>query len=563
MAELAASIIGIISAGSKVALILSTVASDVGSAGKEAQVVAREVRSFCAVLRGITKTVDDVIGNAEQMEHCRDVISEMTDVSREMFIEILNLTEDLQKAAWGSRAADATGNDASPRLNLARRIKWAFSKPKLTFLRSAIEAYKADLNLVLGTIQVAQGLASKSSAGVSSPVTSQQLQRASQDLEQLVSDYQASLQDLEATRDTLDDAEDQGPLFSAAGDMLGETEADKRVLSMIESIRSEVNSLHSASSRVNSMASSSIYESLSRNSVRLSLLADNLPLPNAPFMQNLGRISRRMSLQSRAGPPRPSSILPSVQEANRDGSWTSGSQALQDMEKWPRSTSHALTREALSMIAQLRGPLNTMDPRTRQAFYTWVGLVTRDLTSRRPDQAQQYLSKLSSKAEEMRGPTRPLSLLPPSPSSAGLQPSRRSPSPAKSPNDLNQALSVSRSRSPGRSPDFTSPNQATGDPGDPGDQGMVEIFKTFRVSLDDPCYKVIPVALKKYQITAPWQEYQLYIVWDGEERLVGLNEKPLILFKQYDKEGKKPMFMLRKIVNGATVPAYDPPGGII
>lgn len=31
-----------------------------------------------------------------------------------------------------------------------------------------------------------------------------------------------------------------------------------------------------------------------------------------------------------------------------------------------------------------------------------------------------------------------------------------------------------------------------------------------------------------------------------QERCLGLNERPLILFKQLDKEGRKPMFMLRK-----------------
>lgn len=109
----------------------------------------------------------------------------------------------------------------------------------------------------------------------------------------------------------------------------------------------------------------------------------------------------------------------------------------------------------------------------------------------------------------------------------------------------------------------------------------VEIFKSFRVSLDDPCYKVLPAALKKYQINAPWDQYALYIVYGDQERCLGLEEKPLILFKQLDKEGKKPMFMLRKTnpaqvdisgeapgsaglgsARGATT-AYDPPGGII
>ena len=98
----------------------------------------------------------------------------------------------------------------------------------------------------------------------------------------------------------------------------------------------------------------------------------------------------------------------------------------------------------------------------------------------------------------------------------------------------------------------------------------VEIFKSFRVSMDDPCHKVLPAALKKYQINAPWDQYALYIVYGDQERCLGMDEKPLILFKQLDKEGKKPMFMLRKTAaaqaepdNGTRGTAYDPPGGII
>ncbi|OCK93091.1 uncharacterized protein K441DRAFT_566815 [Cenococcum geophilum 1.58] len=75
---------------------------------------------------------------------------------------------------------------------------------------------------------------------------------------------------------------------------------------------------------------------------------------------------------------------------------------------------------------------------------------------------------------------------------------------------------------------------------------QVEIFKSFRVSIDDPCHKVLPVALKKYNILADWRQYALYIVHGDQERCLGLNERPLILFKQLDKEGRKPMFMLRK-----------------
>lgn len=116
----------------------------------------------------------------------------------------------------------------------------------------------------------------------------------------------------------------------------------------------------------------------------------------------------------------------------------------------------------------------------------------------------------------------------------------------------------------------------------PSANGSVEIFKSFRVSMEDPCYKVLPAALKKYNINAPWEQYALYIVYGDKERCLGMDEKPLILFKQLDKEGKKPMFMLRKINSVDTQPGegpgsagldrsngrgtqatYDPPGGII
>lgn len=119
-------------------------------------------------------------------------------------------------------------------------------------------------------------------------------------------------------------------------------------------------------------------------------------------------------------------------------------------------------------------------------------------------------------------------------------------------------------------------------PDTPSSNASVEIFKSFRVSMDDPCHKVLPAALKKYQINAPWDQYALYIVYGDQERCLGLDEKPLILFKQLDREGKKPMFMLRK-TNSAQVDlagevpgsaglagsargaatGYDPPGGII
>jgi len=52
--------------------------------------------------------------------------------------------------------------------------------------------------------------------------------------------------------------------------------------------------------------------------------------------------------------------------------------------------------------------------------------------------------------------------------------------------------------------------------------------------------------LQKYKLNDDWRLYALYIVYGDQERCLGLEEKPLLLFKQLDKEGRKPMFMLRK-----------------
>ena len=74
----------------------------------------------------------------------------------------------------------------------------------------------------------------------------------------------------------------------------------------------------------------------------------------------------------------------------------------------------------------------------------------------------------------------------------------------------------------------------------------VEIFKSFRVSMDDPCKKVLPAALKKYNIAADAKDYALYIVYGDREELLKENDIPLQKFKGLHRDGLKPMFMLRK-----------------
>ena len=72
------------------------------------------------------------------------------------------------------------------------------------------------------------------------------------------------------------------------------------------------------------------------------------------------------------------------------------------------------------------------------------------------------------------------------------------------------------------------------------------VFKSLRVSVDDPCWQVLPEALQKYNLRAEWRSYAMWIVYGDVERCVKSKEKPLAMFRDLEREGKKPTFMLRK-----------------
>lgn len=95
--------------------------------------------------------------------------------------------------------------------------------------------------------------------------------------------------------------------------------------------------------------------------------------------------------------------------------------------------------------------------------------------------------------------------------------------------------------------------------------------RSFRVTLEDPCWKVLPAALKKYKINDDWKQYALFICFgntgeliiydsdqestcwkitaDPKERCLSYDEKPLLLFQKLKESGQKPVFMLRHIVS--------------
>jgi hypothetical protein len=91
-------------------------------------------------------------------------------------------------------------------------------------------------------------------------------------------------------------------------------------------------------------------------------------------------------------------------------------------------------------------------------------------------------------------------------------------------------------------------------------------LKSFKVSLEDPAWKVLPAALKKYKINNDdWQNYAMFICYGStgmchflfcrqsiishltSERCLSYDEKPLLLFQKLKDAKKNPVFMLKHI----------------
>ncbi|KAK7698412.1 hypothetical protein SLS64_012533 [Diaporthe eres] len=184
-------------------MVLSQVASEIGSAGKETQIMAREIRSFCTIIRILRQTMDIVHSEMtwNNYSDCSETISDMMIVSQDMFMEILSLVNSIQKSSLGGSALPNNS-----KFNLASRIRWVMNKPKFVFLRSALEAYKSNLSLLIGSIQLSQSLASASSPSGSSDDVLQQAGTnrtslsLSIDLQDIANEYRASIQEMEAAR---------------------------------------------------------------------------------------------------------------------------------------------------------------------------------------------------------------------------------------------------------------------------------------------------------------------------------------------------------------------------
>jgi hypothetical protein len=87
----------------------------------------------------------------------------------------------------------------------------------------------------------------------------------------------------------------------------------------------------------------------------------------------------------------------------------------------------------------------------------------------------------------------------------------------------------------------------------------------FRVTMEDPCWKFLPVAIGPSNIGGDWKLHDLYVVcddlYDGfkeyYEHCLALEEMPLVIFNELLWDGRKPRFVLRRRFGAPHVPPHE------
>ncbi|KAI6112886.1 hypothetical protein F5141DRAFT_1110142 [Pisolithus sp. B1] len=189
-------------------------------------------------------------------------------------------------------------------------------------------------------------------------------------------------------------------------------------------------------------------------------------------------------------------------------------------------------------LQHLLDEFNHMRPSTRseehslqrQPSFKWAHFVNPAKSPTKPEVESPHLSPQHMEHDSSQGRSSQANQV-----QAPCSTSRGVPTPpAESPSATSQQPSASSSR--------TNPNR----------QESTDNLKSFKVSLEDPTWKVLPAALKKYKINNDsWQNYAMFICYGSTgnriERCLSYDEKPLLLFQKLKDAKKNPVFMLKHI----------------
>ncbi|KAL3234261.1 Protein STE50 [Nakaseomyces bracarensis] len=74
-----------------------------------------------------------------------------------------------------------------------------------------------------------------------------------------------------------------------------------------------------------------------------------------------------------------------------------------------------------------------------------------------------------------------------------------------------------------------------------------EPFKQLKASKEDSCERILKNAMMRHNLNdQDWKQYVLVISYGDQERILDLNEKPVVIFKNLKRQGLHPSIMLRR-----------------
>lgn len=78
-------------------------------------------------------------------------------------------------------------------------------------------------------------------------------------------------------------------------------------------------------------------------------------------------------------------------------------------------------------------------------------------------------------------------------------------------------------------------------------QTSTEPLKQMRASKEDSCERILKNAMKRHNLSdQDWRQYVLVICYGDQERILDLEEKPVVIFKNLKQQGLHPAIMLRR-----------------
>ena len=150
MAELGliGSIISLAGVGAKLGMMLYTIADGVGSAGKEARIIAAEVSIFSQSLTTLSKSLERPVSEAIRF---REVAETLIATCRVVVDQLSKLCDDLSPSCCLTRRRSKIAN-------LGARFEWILQKPKVAFMRDSISSFKTSLVLLVASMDYSEAL---------------------------------------------------------------------------------------------------------------------------------------------------------------------------------------------------------------------------------------------------------------------------------------------------------------------------------------------------------------------------------------------------------------------